>query len=123
MKKTFFVFSIVTALFFTACDPNAIEDFLNDAEKGDSTQLDGDSIQFPGFDGDSIPYFPGFDGDSIQLPEFDNDSIPYFPGFDGDSIEFPEFDNDSIVIPGINYDSIPFPGFGNDSIKKSKRLL
>ena len=85
MKKTFFVFSIVTALFFTACDPNAIEDFLNDAEKGDSTQLDGDSIQFP-----------GFDGDSIQLPEFDNDSIPYFPGFDGDSIEFPEFDNDSI---------------------------
>lgn len=112
MKKTFFVFSIVTALFFTACDPNAIEDFLNDAEKGDSIQLDGDSIQFPGFDGDSIPYFPGFDGDSIQLPEFD-----------GDSIEFPEFDGDSIVIPGINFDSIPFPGFGNDSIKKSKRLL
>ena len=123
MKKTFFVFSIVTALFFTACDPNAIEDFLNDAEKGDSIQLDGDSIQFPGFDGDSIPYFPGFDGDSIQFPEFDGDSIE-FPWFDDDSIEFPEFDDDSIVIPGIDFDSIPlFPGFGNDSIKKSKRLL
>lgn len=112
MKKTFFVFSIVTALFFTACDPNAIEDFLNDAEKGDSIQLDGDSIQFP-----------GFDGDSIQFPEFDGDSIE-FPWFDDDSIEFPEFDDDSIVIPGIDFDSIPlFPGFGNDSIKKSKRLL
>ena len=115
MKKTFFVFSVLAALFFTACDPNAIEDFLNDAENGDS-------IQIPGFDGDSIQ-FPGFDGDSIQFPGFNGDSIPYFPGFDGDSIEFPEFDDDSIVIPGINYDSIPFPGFGNDSIKKSKRLL
>lgn len=105
MKKTFFVFSIVTALFFTACDPNAIEDFLNDAEKGDSIQLDGDSIQFPGFDGDSIPYFPGFDGDSI----------PYFPGLDGDSIQFPEFDNDSIT--DFPVDSIPYiPGFDNDSI-------
>ena len=98
MKKTLFVFSVLAALFFTACDPNAIEDFLNDSEQGDS-------IQLPGFDGDSIPYFPGFDGDSI----------PYFPGLDGDSIQFPEFDKDSIT--DFPVDSIPYiPGFDNDSI-------
>ena len=109
MKKLLFVFSVVIALFFTACDPNAVNDFLNNSEQGDS-------IQLPGFDGDSIPYFPGFDGDSIPyFPGFDGDSIPYFPGLDGDSIQFPEFDNDSIT--DFPVDSIPYiPGFDNDSI-------
>lgn len=79
MKKLLFVFSVVTALFFTACDPNAFDDLFNDSERGDSISKPGsgnDSIPgLPGIGGDSIPNIPGIGGDSIVTPNPTPDEI------------------------------------------------